>query len=111
MWSVLSVNGFYGFGTEICAGILRFKNRLAQSYGIHLKANCLFEFRMKNVFSMLFLSCTPMLMYGCASTQPKVMPESPACINYRGMMTAPMAPDAMQRLKQDCEDSKLKANK
>ena len=52
-----------------------------------------------------------MLMHGCASTQPKVMPESPECINYRGMMTAPMAPDAMQRLKQACEDSKLRANK
>ena len=61
---------------------------------------------MKNVFRMLFLSSTAVLLYGCASAQPQVMQESQACMNYRGMMTAPMAPDAMQRLKQACEDSK-----
>ena len=52
-----------------------------------------------------------MLIYGCASAQPQVMQESQACMNYRGMMTAPMAPDAMQGLKQACDDSKHSANK
>lgn len=66
---------------------------------------------MNKLFQMLFLSCTAMLIYGCASAQPQVMQESQACMNYRGMMTAPMAPDAMQGLKQACDDSKHSANK
>jgi curli biogenesis system outer membrane secretion channel CsgG len=32
--------------------------------------------------------------------------ETPACMNYRSMMTAPMPPDAMARLKQACDDSR-----
>ncbi|MBB5606201.1 MULTISPECIES: hypothetical protein [unclassified Janthinobacterium] len=44
----------------------------------------------------------------CLSPQPRqtIQQETNACMNYRAMMTAPMAPDAMQRLKMECEQSR-----
>ena len=51
------------------------------------------------LFSALFLS-------GCMSNQPQQFKETPECINYRGMMTAPMPPDAIDRLKQACDISR-----
>lgn len=32
--------------------------------------------------------------------------ETEACMNYRAMMTAPMPPDAMQRLQEKCSASR-----
>lgn len=48
-----------------------------------------------------------MTLTACLSQQPKhsMQQESNECMNYRAMMTAPMAPDAMQRLKVECEQS------
>ncbi|MFN3074705.1 hypothetical protein ACK1JC_13990 [Acinetobacter sp. TY2] len=51
------------------------------------------------LFSALFLS-------GCMSNQPQQFKETPECMNYRGMMTAPMLPDAMERLKVACDASR-----
>lgn len=55
------------------------------------------------ILSFLFIA----LLYGCASASPKMHTETQACMNYHSMMTAPMPPDAMQRLKQACEASKV----
>lgn len=49
------------------------------------------------------------LLSACSSKpieQPRQ--ETSECMNYRGMMTAPMAPDAMQRLKAACEQSQTR---
>ncbi|MFP3517036.1 hypothetical protein SB766_12660 [Pseudomonas sp. SIMBA_077] len=48
------------------------------------------------------------LLVGCSTTEPDKAPfhDTQACMNYRSMMTAPMAPDAMQRLKLACEQSR-----
>ncbi|HEK1687433.1 TPA: hypothetical protein SMR42_003825 [Pseudomonas putida] len=46
---------------------------------------------------------------GCSSSPSQQRPEpqkSDACRTYRAMMTAPMAPDAMARLREVCEQSK-----
>ncbi|HEK1685244.1 TPA: hypothetical protein SMR42_001572 [Pseudomonas putida] len=44
---------------------------------------------------------------GCSSPEPlKVTEETQECMTYRSMMTAPMAPDAMERLRVDCETSR-----
>ena len=59
--------------------------------------------QLRIILSFLLIS----LLYGCASTSPKMHTETQACMNYRSMMTAPMPPDAMQRLKQACEASKV----
>jgi len=56
---------------------------------------------IKYVFIPLFT-----LLSACSSKpieQPRQ--ETRECMNYRGMMTAPMAPDAMQRLKEACDKS------
>jgi len=49
-----------------------------------------------------------MSLTACQSPQPRqtIQQETNACMNYRAMMTAPMAPDAMQRLKVECEQSR-----
>ncbi len=55
---------------------------------------------------MKYLSLCLLVLTGCTSNQPQPAKETPECMNYHGMMTAPMAPDAMERLKQKCEDSR-----
>ena len=48
------------------------------------------------------------MLAGCTSSHvdiPKPR-ETQECMTYRSMMTAPMAPDAMQRLKFACEHSR-----
>ncbi|MFW1735805.1 hypothetical protein ACG94V_06815 [Acinetobacter sp. ULE_I001] len=46
------------------------------------------------------------MLTACASNPPKKIPEpTKECHNYHAMMTAPMDPMAMQRLKQTCEES------
>ncbi|MFW2095448.1 hypothetical protein ACG9ZL_04305 [Acinetobacter sp. ULE_I057] len=46
------------------------------------------------------------VLTACASNPPKKIPEpTKECHNYHAMMTAPMDPMAMQRLKQTCEES------
>ncbi|KAB5626290.1 hypothetical protein F7234_03915 [Pseudomonas putida] len=46
------------------------------------------------------------VMAGCSSTKPERQhQETRECMTYRSMMTAPMATDAMERLKVDCERS------
>jgi len=44
----------------------------------------------------------------CLSPQARqpMQQETKECMNYRTMMTAPMPPDAMQRLKVQCEQSR-----
>lgn len=59
---------------------------------------------MKKVIGLAALT----LLVGCSENQSK-KPEfndTPACMTYRSMMTAPMAPDAMQRLREACEQSR-----
>ena len=48
------------------------------------------------------------MLAGCASRHIDVPKphETQECMTYRPMMTAPMAPDAMQRLKIACEHSR-----
>ncbi|WP_213716239.1 hypothetical protein [Cedecea lapagei] len=49
------------------------------------------------------------LLTACSSRPaPEPPQDTPECMNYRHMMTAPMLPDAVQRLKQKCEDSRRK---
>ncbi len=45
---------------------------------------------------------------GCATSHVDIPNprETQECMSYRSMMTAPMAPDAMQRLKVACEHSR-----
>ncbi|ANC03913.1 lipoprotein [Pseudomonas putida] len=45
-------------------------------------------------------------MAGCSSAKPERQhQETQECMTYRSMMTAPMAPDAMERLRVGCEGS------
>lgn len=48
------------------------------------------------------------LLAGCASSHVDIPKphETQECMTYRSMMTAPMAPDAMQRLKAACGHSR-----
>ncbi|KXV57151.1 hypothetical protein AD947_09440 [Acetobacter tropicalis] len=45
------------------------------------------------------------MLAGCAQQLHHRSGDTPACMNYRSMMTAPMPPEAMQRLQKQCEDS------
>lgn len=54
---------------------------------------------------LFFLVAIVFLCAACASNQPKIQEPSKACQNYHAMMTAPLDPMAMQRLKQACDDS------
>ncbi|MFZ4877611.1 hypothetical protein ACL9RI_21235 [Janthinobacterium sp. Mn2066] len=62
---------------------------------------------MKSMIAMI-AAISMMLLAGCQSTQPsqQIQQETNECMHYRAMMTAPMAPDAMQRLKVECEQSR-----
>lgn len=57
-----------------------------------------------------------MLMMGlflitACNTQPtQQYAPTPECMNYRGMMTAPMPPDAIERLRLKCEASEKNRN-
>ncbi|AXY60206.1 hypothetical protein [Acinetobacter sp. WCHAc010052] len=55
---------------------------------------------------MKYIICSALVLTGCMSNQPQPFRETPECMNYRGMMTAPMPPDAMERLKQKCVESR-----
>jgi len=47
------------------------------------------------------------MLAGCSSFEPSMAPEETReCITYRSMMTAPMAPDAMERLRVVCHESR-----
>lgn len=47
------------------------------------------------------------ILVGCTSGEPqKAQAETPECMTYRSMMTAPMAPNAMERLRDSCEQSR-----
>lgn len=49
------------------------------------------------------------ILAGCTSSgAPTAEQQTWECMNYHAMMTAPMAPDAMQRLKAACEQSRLR---
>jgi hypothetical protein len=56
---------------------------------------------MKVFFVVMIFS----VLTACASNQPKIYQPTKACQNYHAMMTAPMEPMAMKRLKQACDDS------
>ncbi|AXA25629.1 hypothetical protein C1S65_16465 [Pseudomonas putida] len=51
-------------------------------------------------------------MAGCSSAKPERQhQETQECMTYRSMMTAPMAPDAMERLRVGCEGSNEKLDR
>ncbi len=56
---------------------------------------------MKVFFLVMILSG----LTACASNQSKIYEPTKECRHYHAMMTAPMDPMAMQRLKQACDDS------
>lgn len=43
---------------------------------------------------------------GCAPHPLRTHEDTQACMTYRAMMTAPMPPDAMHRLRQQCDASR-----
>lgn len=54
---------------------------------------------------VLFLVMIVFVLTACASNQSKIYEPTKECRHYHAMMTAPMDPMAMQRLKQACDDS------
>lgn len=47
------------------------------------------------------------ILAGCSSSEASsVRGEPRECITYRSMMTAPMMPDAMERVRTECEESR-----
>lgn len=56
-----------------------------------------------NATKLLMLS-TALLVAGCSKND-NPPHETTECMNYRAMMTAPMPPDAMNALKEKCEQS------
>lgn len=68
-------------------------------------------YERNNAMKWLLLSMTALLAACNAQpTKQAVYKETAACSNYRGMMTAPMPPDAMARLKQECINSQQNKN-
>lgn len=55
----------------------------------------------------LFVCTVGLLISACSTNQTKFN-ETPECMNYRGMMTAPMDPRAMEDLKIKCYESRQK---
>ena len=47
-----------------------------------------------------------LIMVACSNKQVIENKITPECANYQGMMTAPIAPDAMNRLKLACNRTK-----
>ena len=54
---------------------------------------------------LLGILSIPFIISACVTNQNVQKEETPECMNYHAMMTAPMDPMAMQRLKQACDDS------
>lgn len=54
---------------------------------------------------VLFLVMIVFVLTACASNQSKIYEPTKECRHYHALMTAPMDPMAMQRLKQACDDS------
>lgn len=47
------------------------------------------------------------MLAGCSSSEAsRVRGEPRECITYRSMMTAPMMPDVMERIRAECEESR-----
>lgn len=58
---------------------------------------------MKSIIAIVIMAG----LAGCSSPESsKAAEETQECMTYRSMMTAPMAPDAMERLREDCERSR-----
>ncbi|ACI52175.1 putative lipoprotein [Gluconacetobacter diazotrophicus PA1 5] len=55
----------------------------------------------------LAVAALALVVAGCAERPQHEHRETPECMNYRAMMTAPMAPDAMKRLQARCEASRM----
>lgn len=56
---------------------------------------------------IILASLTAVFLAGCTCNSHKPPKhETAACMNYRSMMTAPMPPDAMQRLQEKCAASR-----
>lgn len=45
-------------------------------------------------------------LVGCTDKRPADAEETPECMNYRGMMTAPLPPDQQEKLRKACMDSR-----
>lgn len=60
---------------------------------------------MAMIYNWIIIIILTAALSGCAH-QPHHRPsDTAACMNYRSMMTAPMPPEAMQRLQKQCEVS------
>ena len=49
--------------------------------------------------------CLGGLLLGCTTAELQQPSSSAACLQYRGMMTAPLPPEQMQQLKAACDAS------
>ncbi|KML66082.1 hypothetical protein [Pectobacterium peruviense] len=55
----------------------------------------------------LLIASVTLLVVACSSgTKKSPTDETPECMNYRSMMTAPLPPAAMMNLKNQCEQSR-----
>ncbi|MCG0993894.1 hypothetical protein LHT11_01595 [Acetobacter indonesiensis] len=57
------------------------------------------------VYNWSIMAILTTMLAGCAQQFDHRPSDTPACMNYRFMMTAPMPPEAMQRLQKQCEVS------
>ena len=54
---------------------------------------------------MKYILFSALCLSGCMSNQPQQFKETPDCMTYCDMMTAPMLPAAIDRLMQACDIS------
>lgn len=59
---------------------------------------------------ILIIMIGSLLITACNTQSTQQYVSTPECMNYRGMMTAPMPPDAMERLRLKCEASEQNRN-
>lgn len=65
---------------------------------------------MRQTLARLGMLCVLGSVAACATkpeSRPLASEETPECMNYRSMMTAPMEPAAMKRLQEACERSRM----
>ncbi|WP_048839579.1 hypothetical protein [Acetobacter cibinongensis] len=57
------------------------------------------------IYNWITIIILTAMLSGCAQQPRQRLGDTSACMNYRSMMTAPMPPEAMQRLQKQCEVS------
>ncbi|MBJ8428802.1 hypothetical protein I6M65_00225 [Acinetobacter pittii] len=55
---------------------------------------------------LLGILSIPFIISACVTNQNVQKEETPECMNYHAMMTAPMPPQTMESLKKACYESK-----